>query len=281
MPDERIDKQQQQVNKQEFIKINERLQREIAERKRLEGALDALNTELQDFIHLVSHDLREPLRKISSFGMLLKDSLDGKLKMEDLENLELMIDGAERMTQMIEDLLVYSRIDKKATVPEIVDLNEVVEQLEELELISLLEETGTIIEIPKPLPKVYADPVLVRQLLQNLIINGIKNCGDNRDNIKPRIQINAECIKENKIRLELQDNRTSVEKQNHKDIFKMFIRLNSRQEKDGIESGLALCKKIVDRHGGQIGVESKAGVGSTFWFILPESKREENIKLSS
>jgi light-regulated signal transduction histidine kinase (bacteriophytochrome) len=273
-----ITKQQKQVSEQQLEAINQQLYEEIAQRKRVEEALEVSNREFKDFIHIVSHDLREPLRKISSFGTLLKDSLDGKLDKENIENLGFMIDGAERMNQMIEDLLAYSRINTKAISLGIVDLNEVVEQLVQLDLAALLEENGTIIEIPEPLPKVHVDPVLLRQLLQNLIVNGIKNCRDNRDNLQPRILIRAERSAENKVRIELQDNGASIDKQHQHDIFKMSINLNSKQEREGIGTGLAVCKKIVDKHGGQIGVESKLGVGSTFWFILPESKSIEQDK---
>lgn len=266
---------QRQIEEQELKTVNKQLLHEIAERKRLEEALDVSNNEFRDYIHMVSHDLREPLRKISSFGMLLKDSLDGKLDKENQENLGFMIDGAERMTQMIEDLLAYSRINTKEISFDIVDLNEVIEQLEQLELAALLEEAGAIIEIPKPLPKINADPDLIRRLLLNLIINGIKNCRDNRDNLQPRILIRAENIADNKVRIELQDNGSSIHKQHQKDIFRMFIRSNPKQEKEGAGTGLAVCKKIVDKHGGQIGIESKADFGSTFWFILPESKTVE------
>ena len=280
MSDKCTAKRQQQAYEQELKTANEQLRREIAERRRLEEALDVSNTELRDFVHMVSHDLREPLRKISSFGMLLKNSLDGKLDKENLENLSFMIDGAQRMTQMIQDLVAYSRVDTKVLVFEIVDLGKVVEYLEQLELAALLEETGAIIEIPKPLPKVHADPVLLRQLLQNLIINGIKY---RREDIQPRILIRAERITEDKVRIELQDNGVGIDKKHHKDIFKMFIRLHSKQENEGVGTGLAVCKKILDKHGGQVGIESKVGVGSMFWFTLPESKslEQEQDKLVS
>jgi len=273
-------KQQLQASEQQLKATNQRLHHEIAQRKRAEEALQISNGELRDFIHMASHDLREPLRKISSFGQLLKDSLNGKLENEDQESLEFMVDGAERMTQMIEDLLAYSRVNAKAVVSETVDLYELVKQLEQLELAALLEETGAIIEIPQPLPKVQADPVLIRQLLQNLIINGIKY---RKEAIQPRILMRAEQIAEDAVRIELQDNGIGIEKEHHKHLFKMFTPLHPRQENTGPETGLAMCKKIVDKSGGQIGVESKIDVGSTFWFILPASKslEQEQGKLIS
>ena len=265
----------QQMDEQESITVNKQLLNEITKSKRLEENLNILNNEFRDFIHMVSHDLREPLRKISSFGTLLKDSLDGQLDTEDQENLGFMINGAERMTQMIEHLLAYSRINIKEISFNIVDLNEVIEQLVQLELATLLDQTCTTIEIPKPLPKIHADPDMIRQLLLNLITNGINNCRDNRDNTQPTILIKAENVAENEIRIELQDNGSITHKQPYKDIFKMSIHSNPEKEKEGAGVGLALCKKIVDKHSGQIGVESNADIGSTFWFILPEPKTVE------
>ncbi len=273
-------KQQLQACEQQLKATNQRLHYEIAERKRAEEALHILNGELRDFVHMTSHDLREPLRKISSFGQLLKDSLNGKLENEDQESLEFMVDGAERMTQMIEYLLTYSRVNAKAVVSETLDLNELVMQLEQFELAALLEETGAIIEIPQPLPKVQADPVLINQLLQNLIANGVKY---RREDIQPRILIRAEQLAEDEVRIELQDNGVGIEKKDHKRIFKMFMRLHSRQENEGVGTGLAVCKKIVNKHAGQIGVESEVGIGSRFWFTLPSPKslEQEQSKLIS
>jgi signal transduction histidine kinase len=275
---ENITGQQKQVSKQQSVAINQRLHQEIAKRKRAEEALEVSKVEFRDFVHMVSHDLREPLRKICSFSILLKDSLGGKLDKENQENLSFMIDGAERMTQMIEDLINYSRINTKVTAFETVDLNETIKQLEESELMTMIEETGALIEIPQSMPKVHADPVLIRQLLQNLIINGIEY---RREDIRPRILIRAGRIAENKVRIELQDNGVGIDEKHHKDIFKMFIRLHSKQKNKVAGTGLAVCKKIVDIHGGQIGVESKVGVGSKFWFILPESKSIEQDTLVS
>lgn len=247
------------------LQIDEQLRLEIAERKRLEEALDISNTEFRDFVHTVSHDLREPLRKIFSFGLLLKESLDGKIEKEDQENLEFVIDGAERMTRMIEELLIYSRVNAKTVTVEMVDLNKVVEQLKQLELATLLEETGAVIEISEPLPRVCADVVLIQQLLQNIIV-GASKC--RRQDAPLRILIRAKRIAGDQVRIEVQDNGIDVETKDGKDVFRMFARLYRDQKKEEAGTGLAVCKKIVDKHGGRIGVTSEAGIGSTFWFTL-------------
>jgi light-regulated signal transduction histidine kinase (bacteriophytochrome) len=269
MSDKYTVKQQQQADEQQLKTAGEQSHREIGGRKPLEEALDVSNTELRDFVHTVSHDLREPLRKISSFGLLLKESLEGKLEKQDQENLECVIDGAERMTRMIEDLLAYSRTNAKTIAAQMVDLNEVVEQLEQLEIGTLLEETGAAIEIPQPLPRVRADAVLIQQLLRNLVVSAIQR---RRQDVSPRILMRAEQIAGNEVRIEVQDNGIGVETKDGKDVFKLFARLHGAQEKEDAGTGLAVCKKIVDKHGGRIGVKSEAGMGSTFWFTLPASK---------
>ena len=260
---------QSQTDEQESKTVHEQLRREIAERKRLEEALDALNTELRDFVRTVSHDLREPLRKISSFGLLLKESLGERLDEPDRENLELMIGGAERMTRMIEDILTYSRTNAITVTAGTVDLNETVERLEQWELAALLEETGAAIEIPEPLPRVCADAVLIQQLLRNLIVGAIE-C--RRQDVSPRILMRAEKIAGDQVRIEVQNNGRCIETKDGKDVFKMFARLYRDQEKEEAGTGFAICKKIVDKHGGRIGVKSEAGTGSIFWFTLPASK---------
>jgi light-regulated signal transduction histidine kinase (bacteriophytochrome) len=245
--------------------MNQQLESEVAERKRIQKALEISNSDLTDFVYIASHDLREPLRKISSFGQLLQKSLQGKLSNDEQENLNFMIDGSDRMTMMIDGLLTYSRANTKDILLEIVDLNEVIERLKELELGMLLEETGSIIEVPQPLPKVHADPVQMEQLLQNLIANGIKY---RKEGVKPRITIKAKEVPDNKVRIEVQDNGIGIAPEYYNEIFKMFKRLHSRREYDGCGIGLSVCKKIVERHGGQIGIESKLDAGSTFWFTI-------------
>ena len=231
--------------------------------------LEESNRELKNFVYIASHDLKEPLRKVSSFGGLLKESFKGKLNEDDQENLDFMIDGANRMSQMIEGLLVYSKVSTKGVPFELVDLNEVVEQLKGMEVAVLLEETGGTVEVPERLPKVEADPVQMRQLLQNLIVNGIKY---RREGVKPRIVIGAKPADNGQVKIEVQDNGIGIKQEYYDDVFSMFRRLYSRQKYEGTGIGLAVCKKIVSRHGGQIGVESKPGEGSTFWFILSRTK---------
>ena len=232
-------------------------------------ALEAVNAELKDFVYIASHDLREPLRKISSFGELLKDSLTGKLKADDEENFRFMIDGADRMNKMIEGLLVYSRLNRDSESFEAVDLNKIIEQLKQLELNILLAEASPIIEVSDNMPKVFGDHTQIKQVLQNLISNGIKY---RAKDVQPRITIIAEQVGEREVKVKVRDNGIGIEEKYYNDIFKMFRRLHSRQKYEGTGIGLAVCKKIIDKHKGQFGVESELGKGTTFWFTLPMAK---------
>lgn len=269
------------ANEEQLLAMNQQLEAEVAERKKTQEALENSNRELTDFVYVASHDLREPLRKISSFGQLLQKSLQGKLSDDDQENLNFMIDGSDRMTMMIDGLLTYSRVNTKDIQIETVDLNEVIEQLKGFELAVMLEEAGGVIEVPQPLPKVQADPVQMEQLLQNLIANGIKY---RDDGVTPKIIIKAKEVSDNKVRIEVQDNGIGIAPEYRDEIFKMFKRLHSRKEYDGCGIGLSVCKKIVNRHAGQIGVESGPGKGSTFWFTIPLAKEdvlaEETVTVS-
>ncbi|MGA2914946.1 MAG: PAS domain S-box protein [Sedimentisphaerales bacterium] len=242
-------------------KLNEEMRNTVAE-------LEETNKEMKNFVYIASHDLREPLRKITAFGAMLGSSLKGKLAGDDAENLKFMIDGAQRMTKMIEGLLVYSRVSTQAHPSQGVDLNEIVTQLQQLELAVLIEEKQVTIE-SQSLPCVEADPAQIRQLMQNLIANGVKY--QKKGNI-PRIIITSKPASDGMVRIEVTDNGIGIKPEFQGAIFTMFKRLHSRDEYEGTGIGLAVCKKIVERHGGKIGVESQPDKGSTFWFTIPETK---------
>jgi len=265
----------------DLSKANEQLTSEIAERKQAEEEmknlnekLEEANQELKNFVYIASHDLREPLRKISAFGGMLQKSLNGKIVDDDAENLNFMIDGANRMTLMIEGLLTYSRVSLKAHSTETVNPNDIVDQLRQLELSVLLEEKHTTIDVPQPLPEVEVDPVQIRQLMQNLIANGMKYQA--KGNV-PHITITSIPAADGMVRVNISDNGIGIAPEFQQSIFVMFKRLHSKSEYEGTGIGLAVCKKIVERNGGQIGVESQPGKGSTFWFTVPEAKQKIEI----
>jgi len=249
------------------------LKQELADREtaiqqigEIQSKLEQSQREFEEFVHIASHDLREPLRKISSFGTLLKESLEDKLDDDQRENLSFMTDGAERMQSMIDDLLTYSRITTKVKPFQPVDLNEVVENLRNFELAAALEETNGEIVVPNPLLTVHGDPCQLHELLQNLIANGLKF---HRDDVPPVVSISSYPTPGNMIRINVQDNGIGIGADYHKQIFVMFKRLNPATRYPGTGIGLAVCRKIVIRHGGEIGVQSIPEDGTIIWFTLP------------
>ncbi|MDY6834748.1 MAG: PAS domain S-box protein [Chloroflexota bacterium] len=263
--------------------VSERKQAEIQREMLLNELSDAnlklsqSNQNLQDFTYVASHDLREPLRKISTFGELLNDSLQGKLEESDRENLDFMIDGAKRMQRMVDDLLMYSRVSTKEASVDRVDLNQVVSDIIKLELATQIEETGAAIEIQSQLPLINADATQMHQLLQNIIGNGLKY---HREGVPPRIILRTKEMPNQQIRVEVEDNGIGIPEEHREDIFIMFRRLHTRGDYEGTGIGLAVCKRIVERHGGSIGVEPALDNGTIFWFTLPIKASESQQQVA-
>jgi PAS domain S-box-containing protein len=247
--------------------VSERKKAE-AEMKRLNHNLEEANQELRNFVYVASHDLREPLRKVTAFGGMLQKSLKNKLSEEDSENLGFMVEGAHRMNKMIEGLLTYSRVSTKAHLSQEIDINEIVSQLREFELSVMIEEKQAVVCVPNPLPHVYIDTTQMRQLMQNLLANGLKF---HKADSVPQVFITSKPAANGMVRIEITDNGIGIKPEYLQSIFTMFKRLHTPKDYEGTGIGLAVCKKIVERFGGQIGVESIPGVGSTFWFTVPSA----------
>jgi PAS domain S-box-containing protein len=230
--------------------------------------LNRSNEELGQFAYIASHDLQEPLRMVASYTQLLSRRYKGKLDADADEFIAFAVDGASRMQRLIQDLLTYSRIGTKGKDLRNTSSEEALQQAL-VNLRGAIEEKGALVTHDL-LPAVMADEMQLTQLFQNLVGNAIKyqNSG------VPRIHIAAVKNGGKQWIFSVKDNGLGIDPQYFERIFGMFQRLHKREEFAGTGIGLAICKKIVERHGGHISVESQVGQGSTFRFALEESERK-------
>jgi PAS domain S-box-containing protein len=249
--------------------------RDISVRKRaavvLMEKVDELkrsNEELGQFAYIASHDLQEPLRMVASYTQLLSRRYKGKLDADADEFIAFAVDGASRMQRLIQDLLTYSRVGTKGRELRHTSSEAALQQA----LVNLrgsIESSGAVVTHDL-LPTVMADEIQLTQLFQNLIGNAVKyqNSG------APRVHVSAAMNGDKKWTFAVKDNGLGIDPQYFERIFGMFQRLHKRQEFAGTGIGLAICKKIVERHGGSISVESEPGHGSTFSFALAQSEKK-------
>ncbi|MGE5457401.1 MAG: PocR ligand-binding domain-containing protein [Methanococcaceae archaeon] len=220
------------------------------------------NKELEAFAYVASHDLQEPLRMMTSFVQLLERNYKDRILDDNAqEYIHYIVDGATRMHSLLNGLLSYSRIQTRARKFESVDLNNIIESVKN-SLTLTLQEKNAILQ-PDELPTVMADRNQMIQLFQNLISNSVKFCER-----QPIINISTRKIKSNYI-FSITDNGIGIDPTYNEKIFGIFQRLHPRDKYDGTGIGLAICKRIVERHGGKIWVESKINEGSIFSFVIP------------
>ena len=220
------------------------------------------NRDLEQFAYVASHDLQEPLRMVTSYTQLLARRYQGQLSSEADEFIHFAVDGAIRMQSLINALLAYSRVDSRGKPMVQCDLNSVLDHaLDNLKL--AMEESGASI-VRGDLPRVVGDPVQLMQLLQNLVGNAVKFC---TKGTPPVVKVMAE--KEGDFwRISVSDNGIGIDPQFFERIFVIFQRLHTREEYPGTGIGLAMCKRIVERHGGTISVDSTPGHGAIFTLTL-------------
>lgn len=230
--------------------------------------LERSNADLQQFAYVASHDLQEPLRMVASYVQLLGKHYRGRLDEDADEMIEYAVDGAKRMQELINGLLLYARVDSKDGHFEQVGLDDVATDAVR-NLGAHIAETGASVRL-EPLPVVWADRTQMLQLLQNLIGNGLKFHGAGN----PTVRVGARREGGGWV-LEVEDDGIGIEPQHRDRIFDIFRRLHSRSEYAGTGIGLALCKRIAERHGGSIRVESVPGHGSTFLVSLPATQQAE------
>lgn len=230
--------------------------------KQSSANLERSNTDLQHFAYLASHDLIEPLRMVTSYLQLVQQRYQSKLDKQGQEFVTFAIDGASRMEALIRDLLEYSRVEIRGRPFEPTDCEQVFQQaLSNLKV--SIEETGAVVS-HQPLPTILGDGVQLTQVLQNLVANAIKFRGQ----APPRVEVTSE-RKGKEWLFVVRDNGIGIDPKFFERIFVIFQRLHTRQEYAGTGMGLAICKKIIERHKGKIWVESVAGKGSSFFFTLP------------
>jgi PAS domain S-box-containing protein len=248
--------------------------RDITARKKAEAhllsnmeELRRSNEELQQFAYVASHDLQEPLRMVASYTQLLSRRYKGKLDTDADEFIAFAVDGASRMQRLIRDLLTYSRVGTKGRDLSVTSSEEALQQAL-LNLRGAIEEGGALVT-HDPLPTVLADEMQLTQLFQNLVGNAIKYQSPG----VPKVHISASRNGDAKWTFAVKDNGLGIDPQYFERIFGVFQRLHKREEFAGTGIGLAICKKIVERHGSNIQVESEPGHGSTFRFALAGSER--------
>jgi light-regulated signal transduction histidine kinase (bacteriophytochrome) len=251
------------------------LDREIAERRRAEERLreanqdlERSNKELEQFAYVASHDLQEPLRMVSSYTQLLAQRYRDKLDQDAKDFIGFAVDGANRMQRLIQDLLMYSRITTRARPSAPLDshgaLGEAVNNLQ-----AAIQESGAMVTNDE-LPEVLGDHIQMVQVFQNLIGNGIKF---RKPGEPPRVRVSArrDADRRDLWVFEVADNGIGIEARHFERLFVIFQRLHGKQEYPGTGIGLAMCKRIVERQGGKIWLESEIGKGSRFFFTVPSA----------
>jgi light-regulated signal transduction histidine kinase (bacteriophytochrome) len=248
-----------------MLNILEDVDIEKANVERANAELARSNSDLEQFAYVASHDLQEPLRIVASFTELLGRRYKGKLDADADEFIAFVVDGASRMQSMINDLLAYARLGSKARSLEAVDCREVL-ALAVANLDSAVKESHARIAT-NPLPTVRANATELLQLFQNLIANALKFRGDR----PPVVDVSARLVGTEWI-FAVRDNGIGIAPEHVGRIFVIFQRLNPRDRYSGTGIGLAICKKVVERHRGRIWVDSEPGRGSTFSFTIPHTE---------
>ena len=239
------------------------LQEKNEEIKRYVHRLEISNNELKQFAHVASHDLREPLRMITSYMGLVRKSLSENITQQQTEFIAYAIDGAKRMELLIVDLLRLAKVDANAKM-EVVKLNHVVDEMK-LNLDMLLQEKNATI-ISSNLPEIHADRTQMLQLIQNIVSNGIKYNESGRPVIKIKYTQRASDIE-----ITIADNGIGIDEIYREKVFQIFQRIETSKEYSGSGIGLTICKKIVDRMNGKITIEDNMGGGTLFKILLPSS----------
>ena len=264
------DQSEKKKHEEEILHYQRKLEKQI---KRL----NHINSDLEQFVHIVSHDIKEPLRKIVSYGSRLKEEIESEISAKNLKDLNVVYDGALRLNALVDGLVIYSSSTSNHFDVGTIDLYKVVKEVcDDIEL--LIREKKAQITIIS-LPKVKASYYQMKQLFSNLITNALKY---SKNDLFPIIDIRSELVgsiddklpNQNYYKITVSDNGIGMEQAHLKKIFTIFQRLHLQGEYSGTGIGLAICKKIVENHNGKIEVESSLNKGSTFAVYLPVKAKQ-------
>jgi PAS domain S-box-containing protein len=245
--------------------------RDVTDKKKAESEIAAQNKklqlqnkELEQFTYLASHDLQEPLRTLISFSSIIKEEYTGKLDEEFNQYIDFIYESSNRMQDLVKGLMDYSRIGKVKELAAI-DCDKIIYEVLS-DMSTVIKEKKAQITVSK-LPVIYGYPTEIRLIFQNLISNSLKFT---KKGSIPEINVNAKEVNDN-WHFSIQDNGIGIDEKNISKIFKIFKRLNNRDQYEGTGIGLSHCEKIIDLHGGSIWVDSKLGQGSVFNFTIPKN----------
>jgi signal transduction histidine kinase len=262
-----------------LARVLQSLQKTLDDMRRSNRDLARSNKELDDFAYIASHDLREPLRGIHNHSRFLLEDNEGKLDEESLSRIKRLLYLSQRIERLVNDLLYFSRLGRQELAMQPTDMNEVVRDIEST-IDEFLKQHRAKISIPRGLPSVTCDKTRVTEALRNLIVNAVKYNG----NVERLVEIGflGSAIAKQGRRLQdvfyVKDNGRGIAPEFHEDIFRIFRRLQANQpgEEEGTGVGLTFVKKIVERHGGRIWLDSAPGAGTTFYFTLHEEEKAQD-----
>lgn len=256
------------IERNYLLETAKKSEKELAQANEI---LKIVNQELDSFVYIASHDLREPLRTIESFVSVLQDKLKNKLDISDNDYLVRIVRATQRMRKLIEDLTHLSRASRDSKEIEVVDLNNLLVEVQ-FELTAFIQNKNAELTWHNNLPKVIGSKEKISSLFKNLITNGLKFNKSNNPQVKIST-INHTELYPNKVCICIEDNGIGIKEEYHKKIFDLFQRLHTQDEYEGTGAGLAIAKKIIEKYNCEIWVESKSEEGSKFFFTLP--KQEE------